>query len=228
MLRAALVCLTLVSLTACTATGPRTPYGRFMEARANPGKVVATELAFVRAAQDDGQWTAFAEYSTDDAVMFVPEAVNAQDWLKGRDNPPQAVEWQPHEVWSSCDGSLAVTKGAWQRADGTFGYFTTIWERQRDAEYRWVLDQGDALTEPLAKPEFVETTVADCTEVLESTDGLIGDPESGLFAFDGASIDQTVEWHAWVEPDKSRVLRVNIWKEGRSLEVLESKVAAPE
>ena len=39
-----------LALTACTATGPRTPYGRFMEARANPGKVVATELAFARAA----------------------------------------------------------------------------------------------------------------------------------------------------------------------------------
>ena len=98
--------------------------------RADASAVVAAELAFARAAQEKGQWTAFAEFAADDAVMFVPEPVNAQAWLKGRANPPQAVRWQPHQVWSSCDGSLAVTKGAWQRPDGSVGYFTTVWQRQ--------------------------------------------------------------------------------------------------
>ena len=79
------------------------------------------ELSFARTAQEKGQWTAFAQTSTDQAVMFVPEAVNAHEWLKKRANPAEAVRWQPHEVFSSCDGSLAVTRGSWQRPDGTFG-----------------------------------------------------------------------------------------------------------
>ncbi len=78
--------------------------------RADPAKVIATELAFARAAQEKGQWTAFAEFAADDAVMFVPEQVNAKEWLKRQKNPPQAVRWQPHQVWSSCDGTLAVTR----------------------------------------------------------------------------------------------------------------------
>ena len=82
-------------------------------------KVVAAEIAFARAAQEKGQWTAFAEYATDDAVMFVPEPVVARDWLRRQTDPPQPVQWQTHQVWSSCDGTLAVTKGAWQRPDGT-------------------------------------------------------------------------------------------------------------
>ncbi len=46
--------------------------------RADPAKVIATELAFARAAQEKGQWTAFAEFAADDAVMFVPQPVNAE------------------------------------------------------------------------------------------------------------------------------------------------------
>ena len=130
--------------------------------RADPSKVIAAELAFARLAQDKGQWTAFAETSTGDAVMFVPQPVDAHDWLRQQTNPAQAVRWQPHQVWSSCDGSLAVTRGAWQRPNGTVGYFTTVWERQSDGEYEWVLDQGDVLAQPLVAPEFVESTVAQC------------------------------------------------------------------
>lgn len=88
-------------------------------ANANPGGVVAEELAFARLAQDKGQWTAFRETATKDAVMFAPQMVYVQEYLKDRANPPQAVKWQPHQVWSSCDGSLAVTRGAWQRPDGS-------------------------------------------------------------------------------------------------------------
>lgn len=130
--------------------------------RADPSKVVAAELAFARAAQEKGQWTAFADYSTDDAVMFVPEPVNAHDWLKGRANPPQSVAWQPYQVWASCDGSLAVSRGPWQRPNGTVGYFTTVWARQRNGEYKWVMDQGDALEQPLLAREMIDAKVADC------------------------------------------------------------------
>ena len=49
--------------------------------KASPGLIVARELAFARAAREDGQWTAFRAFAADDAVMFVPEPVNARDWL---------------------------------------------------------------------------------------------------------------------------------------------------
>lgn len=129
---------------------------------ANPSAVIATELAFARTAQEKGQWTAFAEFATKDAVMFTPEPVNALQWLKGQKNPPAAVAWQPHRVWSSCDGSLAVTKGGWQRPDGSNGYFVTVWERQKGADYKFVLDMGEPLTEPLVEPEMLQADVSEC------------------------------------------------------------------
>ena len=91
---------------------------------ANPGAVIAAELAFAKLAQVKGQWTAFRSTATKDAVMFVPQMVYAQAFLKDKADPASAVKWQPHQVWSSCDGTLAVTRGGWQRADGSTGYFT--------------------------------------------------------------------------------------------------------
>jgi hypothetical protein len=204
---------------------------------ADPSAIVAAEIAFARAAQDEGQWTAFAEFAAEDAVMFVPQRVNAQIWLKGRANPPQAVRWQPHQVWSSCDGSLAVSKGAWQRPDGSVGYFTTVWARQEKEKdgYRWVLDQGDALAEPLAAPEMIEGKVADCPGV-----GSPGISEAELADLDeqalkagasdvgsGWSADGTLAYRYIVQPSGAREIVVLFVKEGEVQEVIRSEVAAP-
>ncbi|HEY6816859.1 MAG TPA: hypothetical protein VI168_15080 [Croceibacterium sp.] len=243
--RPALVAALALSLLGAAAQGQGGPQGFALDGsdrgrerdfrRADTAQVVAAELAFARAAQEKGQWTAFAEYATEDAVMFVPEAVNAQAWLKGRADPPQAVRWQPHQVWSSCDGSLAVTKGAWQRPDGTVGYFTTVWQRQEKKKlgYRWVLDQGDVLAAPLAAPEMIQGSVADCprdrsspiseTELaaweLEAV--AAGAAEAGT----GISADRTLAYRYSVAPSGARETAVFLAKDGRMQEVLRSEVA---
>ena len=204
--------------------------------RADTAAVVAAELAFARAAQDKGQWTAFAEYAGEDAVMFVPQPVNAQAWLKGRANPPQAVRWQPYQVWSSCDGSLAVTKGAWQRPDGSVGYFTTVWQRRekKKLEYRWVMDQGDALAEPLQAPEMIEGKVAECARAssasetwdAEQADWEANAEAAGATVGVGESRDRTLAYRYRVLPSGARRTEVFLLKEGRMEQVLLSEVAA--
>ena len=208
--------------------GPRRDRDREI-LRANPSKVIATELAFARAAQDKGQWTAFAEFATRDAVMFVPEAVNAQAWLKGRANPAQAVRWQPHQVWSSCDGSLALTKGAWQRPDGGVGYFTTVWQRQENGEYRWVLDQGDELAEALAPPELIDAQAAECPQPMRYDAVVVTPPQCTAQGCTGGgrSGDGTLEFRYDTLPGGSRSLRVSMRKAGAMEQVLLSEVAAP-
>ena len=83
----------------------------------------------------------------------VPQRVLAKLWLKGRANPPQAVQWQPSTVWISCDGSAGVTFGAFQ-GNGA-GWFSTVWQRQKKGDYKWVLDQGGDLAAPLAGADFI-------------------------------------------------------------------------
>jgi hypothetical protein len=202
----------MLALTACSQQGrPRGP--RDLPLTADPSAVIAAELAFARLAQDKGQWTAFAETAAEDAVLFVPEAVNAKQWLRKQQNPTRAVAWQPHQVWSSCDGTLAVTKGAWRQPDGSVGYFTTIWQRQRDETYKWVLDQGDRLDTALAAPDFVKAEVADCTG-----------PRGGAQA-EKSSRDGTLRYQYRVEDNGSvRHLTVEMLVDGAMKTVLTSDV----
>ena len=187
---------------------------------ANPGAVVATELAFAREAQEKGQWTAFRDFAADNAVMFVPQPAAARDWLKKQTNPAQAVAWQPHAVWSSCDGSLAVTKGAWQRPNGTVGYFTTVWRRQKNGSYKWELDQGDALAQPLAAPEMIAGEVAECSKASPP------DIPAAAGRTIGWSDDKTLQWIMEVKPDNSRSFKVQRWTGSGYEEVLRSDVAS--
>ena len=186
---------------------------------ANPSAVVAAELAFAREAQEKGQWTAFRDYAADDAVMFVPQQVLAKDWLRKQANPAQAVKWQPYAVWSSCDGSLAVTKGAWQRPNGTVGYFTTVWRRQKNGSYKWELDQGDTLAQPLPEPEMIAGNVADCSRATPP------DVAAAAGRTVGWSDDKTLQWIVEVRPDNSRTFKVERWTGSGYEEAVRSDVA---
>ena len=179
---------------------------------ANPSEIVKAELAFARLAREEGQWTAFRETATEDAVMFVPNLTNAQQWLKGKTDPKEAVDWQPHKITMSCDGSMAVSTGAWQAANGTTGKFYTIWQKQnaedrrvrgKEAEWKWVFDHGIPVKDPIAEPDFVETKVASCA----------GDPPLEVVADGprGVSKDRTFRWAAKPESARGRTLNITIW-----------------
>ncbi|MCJ2188097.1 hypothetical protein [Novosphingobium beihaiensis] len=195
---------------------------------ANPSALIAAEIAFARAAREKGQWTAFRKFADDDAVMFAPQPVMAKAWLNGRKDPPQAVQWEPYQVWMSCDGTLGVTKGAWTGPDGSVGYFTTIWKQQKKIKdgYRWVLDQGDDLAEPLKKPDWLSAVVADCPRHRRAVPDEPREErrEAGM---DGAgqSDDGTLTWAYHVSADNARTLTVSLRKDGKMTQVLSSSVA---
>jgi hypothetical protein len=211
--------MSAVALTACATERD----WRDLKPTANPSRVIATELAFARAAQEKGQWPAFREYATNDAVMFVPEPVNAQDWLREQQHPPEALTWQPHQVWSSCDGSLAVTKGAWQSSNGSTGYFTTVWQRQSNERYKWTMDQGDTLPQPLPAPEMIGAVVADCAG---QADRVATPLAQGYTRRDGRAEDGSLYWSVVVGEDGGREVLVKLWQDGEMKDVIQETVAA--
>jgi hypothetical protein len=122
-----------------------------------PGTVrnaIEAEYAFAADAQRVGQWTAFDKWAAPGAIMFVPQLVNARRWLEGKKDPPHSVEWTPRESYQSCDGKTAINLGPWHRADGSIGYFTTVWQYENELadgpQWMWVYDGGDRLTRPMA------------------------------------------------------------------------------
>jgi hypothetical protein len=211
-----------LTLAAC-ASGPSRPnFGR-IEPVANPSAVIAAELAFARLAQDKGQWTAFRETAAAGAEMFVPQRVKAADWLKGRAEPAVAVKWQPHAVWSSCDGSFAVTRGGWQSPNAS-GTFATIWQRQGRGDLKWVADMS--LTSDgsgTAAPEMIAARTAECQ--------VRPGPAPQLVVTDtdwrtGASRDGTLVWGTGVTTLGGRTIKVWLWN-GTSFEaVLDQTVPA--
>ena len=179
----------------------------------SPSDIVAVELAFNRLAREKGQWTAFRETAADDAVMFVPEKVLAKDWLKKRADPPAPVQWQPRRVYVSCNGRTAASTGAWQRPDGSRGYFTTIWQLNDKGEWKWALDHGDSLAKPLAETEALRGYTATCRKADRSGSGV---PQ-----------DSSLLWTYDVREDGSRLLRVETWNGSAYDIVIDDKVMAP-
>ena len=203
---------------------------------ANTSAIVVAEIDFARQAQEDGQWTAFRQTSADDAVMFVPQAVRAQDWLKGRADPPQAVVWQPHDLFMSCDGRTGASTGAWQRVDGTFGYYTTIWQQTSKSkitkpEWKWHLDHGDALSEPRLADDFIGSRIASCNGNAKAAAAALT-PAAGANASLGqtgarASADGTFLWSWSVQENGAREVKILLWNGSEYDAALHDTVKAP-
>jgi len=162
-----LLSLALVVLAAPAAALGQAPGGALgITPAGNPSALIAAEVAFARLARERGQWPAFAATAAEAAEMFAPQRVLAKLWLKGRANPAQPLQWQPHAAWISCDGSAGATFGAYQGSTGEGGsgqgWFSNLWQRQKKGGYKWLLDQGGDLAAPLAAPEFLAGKVANC------------------------------------------------------------------
>ena len=216
--------------------GPPRGGGVRLGSLANPSAAIAAEIAFARLAQEKGQWTAFKATAAEDAVMFTPGMVLAHAWLKDRANPPAGLDWQPHEVWSSCDGSLMVTHGAWQNG-AKHGWFTTVWQRQDKGGYKWVLDHGDETGEALTAPDMVSARVAECPERRAgrrpAAAGKRGKapkpPKAPPVPFDpahraGRSNDGSLTWDVTVAPDGSRHFIARMARDGELREVRNDRV----
>lgn len=208
---------------------------------ANPSAVIAAELALARDAAARGRWAALDEAAASDAVVFAPRLVWAKPWLKGRGNPAPAMRWQPVAVWSSCDGSLVVSRSSWSAADGRSGWLARVWQRQGDGSYKWVAELDGQLAQATPEPDMIAAEVADCAVRVRppEEDGprrpgkppkppkppkLKDLPPLDPARHGGASGDGTLRWEASVASDGTRRLMA-IWrKDGREQAILDERV----
>jgi hypothetical protein len=198
-----------LAASACAAHGPRGAHaGPPLKPFADPSAVIAAEIGFNQLAQAQGQWTAFLETAAPDAEMFAPQRVKAAAWLKGRANPAIPVQWQARAVWSSCDGSFAVTHGDWQRP-GSIGIYATVWQHQDDGKYKWLLDMSLASEASAPAPEMIAAKVAECKPKASRPPPEAR--EAGVDLATGYSRDLTLEWQSVVLADGRREFRLRSW-----------------
>ena len=220
---------------------------------AEPTSVIATELAFARAAREQGQWTAYADYAADDALIAVPQPVAAREWLAGRANPASAERWAPRDVWSSCDGSAVLVAGISVDPAGEWSRFTRIWQRDGEGEFRWThsasapdpaltrsrREQAQARNEAQADEailveaaSFIRARTAACDPPPQP---LPADPStaSGGSAPEGAapgtlpaSRDGTLRWHWQAEPGGRAAILARFWT-GQGWEIVPSDAGGP-
>jgi ketosteroid isomerase-like protein len=121
--------------------------------------MVETERAFSRAAEEKGTRAAFAEFIADNGILFRPTPVLGKKWMQEHPLPPSTtrslLSWQPIVAAVSRGGDLGYTSGPWEfkqdikdtRAAG-FGNFMTVWKKQTDGTWKFVLDLGISNPEP--------------------------------------------------------------------------------
>ena len=183
------------------------------------------ERAFAADAQKLGQWTAFRKWGASDATMFVPQPINAQTWLKDRKDPAKAIDWWPTASYVSSDGSLAVNTGGWKRPDGAVGYFSTVWQRQPDGGWKWIVDGGGELKVTRERPAAIEPVIAECLDLTRTVRVEVESPKGAME--NGHSLDGSVMWWWAAGTRGERHFSAMISQKSLVKVVIDDKIAAP-
>ncbi len=123
--------------------------GVSLSAQSSLEKVVETERSFARTAAEKNTRAAFLEFSAVDGIQFNPNPINSREFWKDRPAAPSLLAWTPQFADISSNGVIGYTTGPWEfRPKGkgdtptSFGHYVTLWQKQLDGNFRFVLDIG--------------------------------------------------------------------------------------
>jgi hypothetical protein len=197
---------------------------RYRNSYANPSALIAAEIALNQLTRKEGLWTALRETAAPGAILLMPEQVDALAWLKDQPEPPVPVDREPDAVWMSCDGSYGAVRGGWTTEE-TSGHYASVWQRQEDGSYKWLVRHRVGRDGPVAKPDMISAGIADC-------DGQRRRPGAGehdkeppqvpapVKAKSDYSTDGTLYWRSGRDAAGILLLLVRIRKDGEMRTVL--------
>jgi ketosteroid isomerase-like protein len=154
------ICLLLVFgfVTLCFAQNTRTPPASRYNTSALQS-IVDTERAFAKMSEDQGIRPAFMAFIADDGILFRPTPVKGKQWMTEHPVSPSEkrplLTWYPTAADISRDGDMGYTTGPWEyKADihdakaVAWGNFLTVWKRQQDKSWKFVIDLGISHPQP--------------------------------------------------------------------------------
>ncbi|GMN03536.1 hypothetical protein [Erythrobacter sp. MTPC3] len=238
-----------LALSACAGSQPRGPSDRVIAralqsapGAAQPSTIVKTEIAYARAAQEQGQYTAAVDFAAAGAQLHGRNGpVSAPALFAGLPDPQQANEWSPSAVVMSCDGQIALSQGRFVDTEGFVGNYVTAWVRQQDGEYKWIYDvAGRDDPQPPPRKEFEDGDIV--VTAIDSVEGLvatcprggetippppplsIGEDISGLAQL---SRDGTLRWRWEHRADGTKYVAAEYYYNGQWVTAIEELLASP-
>jgi len=111
--------------------------------------LVETERAFSAASVAHGIRDSFLAFLADDGIVFHPGPVNGKQSWGARAPVPGVLKWEPIYAYVSQAGDMGYDTGPWEYRRGSlqdepvaFGNFVTVWKKQQDGTWKFVLDLG--------------------------------------------------------------------------------------
>ena len=116
------------------------------------GEVVAADKAFAERCATAGMKTAFLEFAASDAVLLRPGYLPiAEDrvirYLTAMEDTSFVMSWKPSGADVALSADLGYTYGTYEvTAKDTVlkGTYLSIWRKQKDGSWKFVLDSGNA------------------------------------------------------------------------------------
>lgn len=116
--------------------------GAAAAAPVTPAPVVAAERAFAADGLDLGVQASFLKHSAPEAIVLAPEPMLAHA-LFGQPKPkgPPLV-WWPLWAGISRSGDLGFTTGPYSYDGKLEAWYFTVWSKQPDGSWKWLMDAG--------------------------------------------------------------------------------------
>jgi ketosteroid isomerase-like protein len=150
------ICIALFMLYACQSS-KNDPLAALLE----------TDKHFAELARDSGTGKAFIRYAADDVVKMNEGAApifgkKALEDIYGDMPDESPLIWEPIKAEISNSGDMGYTFGAWKWSyvtealtDTTFtGVYVTIWKKDKQGDWKYVLDAGNITPPPSEWPNF--------------------------------------------------------------------------
>lgn len=118
--------------------------------------LIKADEAFNTMSQEKGFRNAFLFYAADSVIKMNNKALPVigkpalEQWLLTQD-AKSPLQWKPVKAEISVGGDLGYTFGVWKlpAKDTTYyGNYVTIWKKQKDGSWKYVLDTGTSTPKP--------------------------------------------------------------------------------
>ena len=128
--------------------------------------MVDSERKFYQTGQEKGTRAAFLAFFADDGVVFRPGPVNGKETWGKRPEKGLDLIWEPTFAVIARSGDFGYDTGPakWKAKKEDekplgYGYFVSIWKKQKDSSWKVALDLGIETPEAIGKPEPLRLVV---------------------------------------------------------------------